>query len=82
MPNRTHPHAPDAVYAEVDINPYHRVQQVCLDDFELLGKKASKLRARRNYAVDELMRRKVSVAASPAGRRVAASRVGARGRRR
>jgi hypothetical protein len=32
VPNKTHPEAEDAVYAEIDIAPVHRVQQVILDE--------------------------------------------------
>lgn len=33
VPNKTHPEAEDAVYAEIDIAPVHRVQQVILDEY-------------------------------------------------
>jgi len=59
VPNSTHPYEPDSVYAEVDINPYHRVQQLYLDKFEMLERRVVKKRVRRNYAVDEIMMRKV-----------------------
>ncbi|KAL7540449.1 hypothetical protein ACHAWF_006683 [Thalassiosira exigua] len=59
VPNSTHPNEPDSVYAEVDINPYHRVQQLYLDEVEMLERKIVKKRIRRNYAVDKIMMRKV-----------------------
>lgn len=59
VPNRTHPYAPDSVYAEVDINPVHRVQQIYLDDIEMLKRSFVKKRIRRNYSVDKIMMRKV-----------------------
>ena len=65
VPNRTHPHEPDSVYAEVDINPYHKVQQLYLDEFEMLQRSVVEKRIRRNFAVDEIMMRKVSNAISP-----------------
>ena len=65
VPNSTHPYEPDSVYAEVDINPFHRVQQVYLDEFEKLSRKTVKKRVRRNFAVDEIMMRKVRLTFSP-----------------
>ncbi|KAL9182590.1 hypothetical protein ACHAXT_013242 [Thalassiosira profunda] len=59
VPNQTHPHEPDSIYAEVDINPYHKVQQVYLDEIEFLGRPSIKNRIRRNYSVDKIMMRKV-----------------------
>jgi hypothetical protein len=32
--NKTHPDAEDAVYAEIDIAPDHRVQRVILDEYD------------------------------------------------
>jgi hypothetical protein len=34
IPNKTHPDAEDAVYAEIDIAPDHRVQRVILDEYD------------------------------------------------
>ncbi|KAL3790815.1 hypothetical protein HJC23_004716 [Cyclotella cryptica] len=34
IPNKTHPDAEDAVYAEIDIIPRHRVHRVILDEYE------------------------------------------------
>eukprot|EP00970_Alexandrium_tamarense_P002995 scaffold430_cov187-Alexandrium_tamarense.AAC.4 len=34
VPNKTHPEAPDSVYAEIDINPKHRVQQFLPDEYD------------------------------------------------
>ena len=65
VPNITHPYAPDSVYAEVNINPYHKVQQLYLDDVEMLEKRVVKKRLRRNYVVDSIMMRKVSVTVPP-----------------
>lgn len=59
VPNSTHPDEPDATYAEIDINPHHRVIQVHLDDVEMLKRKIVKKRIRRNYTVDPIMMRKV-----------------------
>jgi len=59
VPNSTHPNAPDSVYAEVNINPYHKVQQIYLDEVEMLKRSYIKKRIRRNYAVDKIMMRKV-----------------------
>eukprot|EP00584_Thalassiosira_punctigera_P021091 CAMPEP_0172549560 /NCGR_PEP_ID=MMETSP1067-20121228/18592_1 /TAXON_ID=265564 ORGANISM="Thalassiosira punctigera, Strain Tpunct2005C2" /NCGR_SAMPLE_ID=MMETSP1067 /ASSEMBLY_ACC=CAM_ASM_000444 /LENGTH=841 /DNA_ID=CAMNT_0013336953 /DNA_START=508 /DNA_END=3033 /DNA_ORIENTATION=- len=59
VPNITHPDEPDSVYAEVDINPYHRVQQIYLDDIDMLKRSFIKKRIRRNYSVDKIMMRKV-----------------------
>jgi hypothetical protein len=59
IPNATHPWAPDSIYAEVEINPYHQVQQVYLDEFEMVYRSQVKKRIRRNYSVDKIMMRRV-----------------------
>jgi hypothetical protein len=59
IPNATHPDAPDSIYAEIYINPYHKVSQIYPDEIEMLKKKDVKTRHRRNYMLDGIMKRKV-----------------------
>lgn len=59
IPNSTHPDAPDMIFAEVDINPVHKVQQVYLDDIQMIPRKQVKKRIRRNWTVDPIMMRRV-----------------------
>mmetsp|Transcript_7088 Transcript_7088/g.16422 ORF Transcript_7088/g.16422 Transcript_7088/m.16422 type:complete len:836 (-) Transcript_7088:61-2568(-) len=57
VPNATHPDELESTYAEVDINPIHRVQQLNLDAIDKLPRYIVKKRIRRNYAVDVIMMR-------------------------
>mmetsp|Transcript_34072 Transcript_34072/g.69537 ORF Transcript_34072/g.69537 Transcript_34072/m.69537 type:complete len:861 (-) Transcript_34072:776-3358(-) len=59
VPNATHPNAPDSIYAEINVNPYHKVSQIYPDEIEMLKKKDVKTRTRRNYMLDGIMQRKV-----------------------
>ncbi|EED89519.1 predicted protein [Thalassiosira pseudonana CCMP1335] len=66
VPNKTHPEAPDSVYAEIDINPKHRVQQILPDEydhltlhqvFEHIWKPGT--RKSRHFKIDKVNRRSV-----------------------
>ncbi|KAL7531744.1 hypothetical protein ACHAXR_009828 [Thalassiosira sp. AJA248-18] len=59
VPNSTHPSEPDSIYAEVEINPYHQVQQIYLDEINMLKRSFIKKRIRRNWTVDRIMMRGV-----------------------
>jgi len=59
IPNATHPYAPDSIYAEININPYHKVSQIYPDEIEMLKRKPLKTRPRRNHMMDGIMIRKV-----------------------
>jgi len=60
LPNETHPAAPDAIYAEMEVHPEHVVQRIHPDEHELLPKdRRIKWRQRRNFKIDHMIQRRV-----------------------
>ena len=60
VPNATHPNAPDAVNAEMEIFPNHMVQQILPDDHDWIPKdRRIKWRQRRNFKIDHIIQRRV-----------------------
>ncbi|KAL7548526.1 hypothetical protein ACHAWF_011811 [Thalassiosira exigua] len=60
IPNATHPGAPDAIYAEMNVFPEHKVQRIVPDEFDHLPKDLKiKWRQRRNFKIDHIIQRQM-----------------------